>query len=44
MNNTRRQFLARSIAAGAALAGSSLLVSRVALGATGVDRCRGSSS
>jgi uncharacterized protein (DUF1501 family) len=34
MHNTRRQFLARSLAAGAALAGSSLLVSRVALGAT----------
>jgi uncharacterized protein (DUF1501 family) len=33
MHNTRREFLARGLATGAALAGSSLLVSRVALAA-----------
>jgi uncharacterized protein (DUF1501 family) len=35
MHNTRRDFLAKGLATGAALASSSLLVSRVALGATG---------
>jgi len=33
MNSSRRKFLSRGLAAGAALAGSSLLVSRVAMGA-----------
>jgi uncharacterized protein (DUF1501 family) len=40
MHNTRRDFLARSLAAGAALAGSSLLVSRVALAAPAATDAR----
>ena len=40
MHNTRREFLARSLASGAALAGGSLLVSRVALGAPAATDAR----
>ncbi len=40
MHNTRRDFLARSLATGAALAGGSLLVSRVALAAPAASDAR----